>query len=51
MGERTPYFKTYRGLRQGDPLSPLMFNLVAEVLGLLMNKTARHGKIKGWSPT
>jgi hypothetical protein len=46
-GERSAYFKTFRGLRQGDPLSPLLFNLVAHVLGVLLSKAADKGHLKG----
>jgi hypothetical protein len=45
--EMPPYFRTYQGLRQGDPLSPIMLNLVAEVLATLMRKVASQGKLKG----
>jgi hypothetical protein len=44
---RTPFFKTYQGLRQGDPLPPFMFNLVAEVLTTLMKRSSRQGKVRG----
>jgi hypothetical protein len=46
-GERTQNFNTYQGLRQGDLLSHLLFNLVAEVLATLLRKASSQGKIKG----
>jgi hypothetical protein len=46
-GKRSQYVITYQGLKQGDPLSPILFNLVVDVLGALMNKAARKNKIKG----
>lgn len=40
-------FNLNRGLRQGNPLSPLLFNIVAELLNLLLRKEEQIGLIKG----
>jgi hypothetical protein len=41
-GEETSPFKTRQGLRQGDPLFPFLFNLVADVLTKMLDKTAKE---------
>jgi hypothetical protein len=33
-----PYFTTHKGVRQGDPFYPLLFNLVADGLACLIQK-------------
>lgn len=42
-----PYFHTHKGLRQGDSLSPLMFNIAADALAMLMDNARKAGLIKG----
>lgn len=41
------YFVAGRGVRQGDPASPIFFNLVADVLTRMLIKAANHNLING----
>jgi len=45
-----PYFQTKRGLKQGDPMSPILFNIVADMLALLINRAKADGQIRGVIP-
>ena len=45
-----PYFQTKRGLCQGDPMSPILFNIVADMLALLINRAKADGQIRGVIP-
>lgn len=39
--------RTYKGLGQDDPLSHLLFDLVEDILALLVKKAQNLGLIKG----
>jgi len=49
--ENGPYFSVGKGLRQGDPLSPLFFNLVVDVFTKMLIRAANHGIIRGLLPS
>jgi len=49
-GERGEFFRSFKGLRQGDPLSPLLFNLVADALSAMLSRASRAGVIQGLVP-
>jgi hypothetical protein len=44
----TPYFNPGKGLRQGDPLSPLLFNLVIDVFPRILIKATHRGYVTGF---
>jgi hypothetical protein len=44
------YFQTKKGLRQGDPLSPILFNIVADMLAILIKRAKEDGQVSGLIP-
>jgi hypothetical protein len=43
MKKRADIFKKKKGLRQGDPLSHVLFNVVADMLNLLISRAKEDG--------
>ena len=44
------YFQTKKGLRQGDPLSPILFNIVADMLAIIINRAKEDEQVTGRIP-
>jgi hypothetical protein len=42
-----PFFGTYKGLRQGDPLPLILFNIVADMLAILFTRATEENQFKG----
>jgi hypothetical protein len=40
------YFQTKNGLRQGDPFSPMLFNMVADMLVVMIKRAISDGQIE-----
>lgn len=49
-GQPDNYLRTYKGLRQGGPLSPLLFNLVGDTLSMMLERAKNCGFIRGLVP-
>jgi hypothetical protein len=49
-GEVGPYFRNARGVRQGDPLSPILFDFIVDGLAAILAKANRAGHIEGVVP-
>jgi hypothetical protein len=44
------FFQTKKGLQQGDPLSPILFNIVTDMLAILIKRAKEEGQISGIVP-
>jgi hypothetical protein len=41
------YLKTLKDLRQGDPLSPMLFNIVADMIAIMIERTKNDCLVEG----
>jgi retron-type reverse transcriptase len=41
------YFQIKKGVRQGDLLSPILFNIVVDMLAILINRAKERGQFRG----
>jgi hypothetical protein len=44
------YFQKKKGVREGDPLSPILFNIVVDVLAILIARTKDNSLVRGLVP-
>jgi hypothetical protein len=46
-GEIGPFFRNARGVRQGDPLSPILFDFMVDGLAAMLSRPNSAGHIRG----
>ena len=44
------YFQTRKGLRQGDPMSPILFNIVVDMLAIMIARAKEAAQVEGVIP-
>ena len=44
------YSQTHKGLRQGDPMSPILFNIVVDMLTILIGRAKDAGQVGSLVP-
>ena len=44
------YFQRKKWLRKGDPMSPILFNIMVDMLSILIKRAKNDGQIKGMIP-
>jgi hypothetical protein len=44
------YFQTKKGFRQGDPLSPILFDIVADMLAIIIQRAKEDRQVEGLIP-
>jgi hypothetical protein len=44
------YIQTRKGLRQGDPLSAILFNIIADMLAIMINRAKEDVQVSGLIP-
>jgi len=47
---RLPHILKKKWLRQGDPLSPILFNIVVDMLAIIIARAKVNGQVKGVVP-
>ena len=43
-------FQIRKGLRQGDPLSPMLFNIIVDILAILIARAKEDGQVGSLIP-
>jgi hypothetical protein len=45
-----PYFQTKKDLRQGNPMSPILFNIMVDMLAILIARAKDADQVEGVIP-